>query len=89
MRAIGTGKMQARPNRIDIDSSGLEARSTSRCYALRRKIFQNKPFRSPVSQIRFADRCEFQFYRKTLTSVCSPNLYCTLSSGAGYLCSLE
>ena len=37
MRAIGTGKMQARPNRIGIDTSGFEARSTSRYDALRCK----------------------------------------------------
>ena len=65
-RAIATGKMKARPKRIAIDTSGFEARSTSRYYAKRRKATQKDGPKRAVSMRRFpklglAVDCESHF----------------------------
>jgi len=52
-RAIARGKMQARPKRIAIDTSGFEATSTSRYYARRRKTSPKLGKQRPLSLQRY------------------------------------
>lgn len=52
-RAISRGKMDAKPQRIAVDTSGFEATSTSRYYARRRKATQKDGEKRAVSLRRF------------------------------------